>query len=150
MENIILENSGLVYATARMFSHKYNEDLIGAGFVGLCKAYKIFDKKRGVKFTTLAISCIRNEMIHELRKNNKHKRTILTNLDYFSSKEKIHTTIIKEHMDMLTTKQKEIVNMLYGLTGPEMTKTEIAKKLGVSRDTLRKIIKEIKRKWGNE
>lgn len=69
---IINSYASLVY---KMFSH-FNvndfekDDLIQAGFMGLLKASKLYDAKKGHKFSTYACFFILGEIKKELRKRN--------------------------------------------------------------------------------
>ncbi|MBA4699206.1 MAG: sigma-70 family RNA polymerase sigma factor [Ruminococcus sp.] len=51
------------------------DDLVGIANIGLVKAALQFDFESGFSFTTLADIVIRREIIHELRKQKKKKRT---------------------------------------------------------------------------
>ncbi len=46
------------------------EDLVGAGYIGLIRAVDQFDPERGVKFETYAISLIRGAVLDALRKED--------------------------------------------------------------------------------
>lgn len=52
----------------------YYEDLFGIGLVGYTKALNTFDKSKKIRFSTYAIKCIKNEIYHNLRKENKHAK----------------------------------------------------------------------------
>jgi RNA polymerase sigma factor (sigma-70 family) len=58
------------------------EDWYGAAAVGLCKAGIIFDKTRGIKFSTLAFVCMENEVRRVLRHAYKHEIQNVLSLDY--------------------------------------------------------------------
>ncbi len=65
-------NIGLVIAQAISFHPNKivdTGDLIQAGSIGLLKAIRNFDTLRGTKFGTYAYSCIRGEILRELKKN---------------------------------------------------------------------------------
>lgn len=44
------------------------DDLVSEGMVGLINAAKSWDDTKGVKFSTFAYSCIRNEMVDAVKK----------------------------------------------------------------------------------
>lgn len=63
MEEIILENSNLIYSITKYFEKYGNkEDLYQAGCIGMMAAYKNYDPNQNVKFTTYAYPYILGEM----------------------------------------------------------------------------------------
>lgn len=48
------------------------DDLVGAGFVGLCEAAKRYRKKRGVRFSAFAFHRIEGAILDELRHQRLH------------------------------------------------------------------------------
>ena len=72
------ENMGLVKFTIKPFCGANQvldfDDLFGIGLIGYTKAINTFDKSKNIKFSTYAIKCIRNEIFHTLRKENKHAK----------------------------------------------------------------------------
>ena len=68
-------NIGLVY---KVYNDRFNEyrwleeDLIQEGMIGLWKACQVFDKNRGVPFSSYACICIRNAMGMLLRKELRY------------------------------------------------------------------------------
>ena len=71
----------LVYAlVSREYpSYLQDEDIIQTGMLGLCMAAEKWDESR-TKFSTFAYSCIRNAILNEFRRRNKHQGVI--SLDY--------------------------------------------------------------------
>ena len=66
----IKENENLIYKLASKYTAYYNiEDLYQAGCMGIIKAYKKFDNKLNVKFSTYAYKYILGEMIDYIRKD---------------------------------------------------------------------------------
>lgn len=62
---LISENHNLIYSFIRKYG--LTEDWYGVCAIGLCKAAKLFDESRGIKFSTLAYRVMYLEMMHELR-----------------------------------------------------------------------------------
>ncbi|PMQ01819.1 MAG: flagellar biosynthesis protein FliA [Dictyoglomus sp. NZ13-RE01] len=68
LEELVLNNSNLVFYWANKFlkSGEPIEDLIQVGYIGLIKAIKNYDPKKG-QFSTYASYCIMGEISHYLR-----------------------------------------------------------------------------------
>ena len=115
MKNKYIEdNIGIVKSCISKFSYQYcdYDDLFQAGCLGLTKAYKKFDEKRGTKFSSYAVPYILGEI-----KN------------YFSESRKIKVSkIINKNYNMIS-KQKEEFIKIYNR---EPTLREISEKLGMS------------------
>lgn len=58
------------------------EDLVQEGTVGLFKAIMTYDKNKNTLFSTYARSCIRNEILGEIRRSQEDKNKLLN--DYVS------------------------------------------------------------------
>jgi len=65
-DEILKSNLNLVYKLAhqflkyRIWDNEFLDDLIGEGYIGLCKAVDYYDASKNVKFSTLASTCIIN------------------------------------------------------------------------------------------
>lgn len=80
IENIVRENENLVRHTVSTFKKKgwlanytktfSDEDVFQIGMIGLFKAAKGFDESKGYKFSTYAVTTIRNTISNELKKNS--------------------------------------------------------------------------------
>ena len=82
------ENTGLVYSTfnREFASFRYiEEDLIQEGLLGLWKACRTYKESSGVKFSTYAVVCIRNNMNMYVNKELRHKDVLST--DYVKDTE---------------------------------------------------------------
>lgn len=110
----IEDNIGLVKSCISKFSYQHcdYDDLFQAGCLGLTKAYKKFDDKRGTKFSSYAVPYILGEI-----KN------------YFSENRKIKVSKIIKKNYSLINKHKETFIKVYN-RGP--TLKEISEKLGMS------------------
>ena len=71
----------LVYALVSREYPTYlqDEDIIQCGMLGLCQAADRFDESKG-KFSSFAWFCIRNEIIREFKRRDKHQGVL--SLDY--------------------------------------------------------------------
>lgn len=74
MEELILENTSLIYSITRYFERYANkEDLYQAGCIGMILAYKNYDPNMNVKFTTYAYPYIMGEMKKLVREDKSIK-----------------------------------------------------------------------------
>lgn len=155
-DDLILENMKLV----NFVLHKYfprlafDEDMIQVGMVGLCKAAESYDESKG-SFTTLAVTCIRNAILLELRDQSKNPPTLSmstvihenadgeveledslvgdTDVDYYD---------VQGMMSILTPRERKIVELL----ADGRTQDEIGKQLGIAQPTVSRDCRTIKRK----
>lgn len=74
MEELIMENSNLIYSITKYFEKYGNkEDLFQAGCIGMMLAYKNYDPSQNVKFTTYAYPYILGEMKKLVREDKTIK-----------------------------------------------------------------------------
>ena len=166
---LIERNLRLVVYTAQKFENtNVNiEDLISIGTIGLIKAVSSFDNSKNIKLATYASRCIENEILMHLRKVAKIKREVsldeplntdaegneLSILDILSGDEnevsknidkQDESNNLKQVLDGLPDKEKEIVFMRYGLSGKsEMTQKEVADYFEISQSYISRIEKKI-------
>lgn len=173
---LIEHNLRLVAHVVRKYENSGEdvEDLISIGTIGLIKAISTFDEEKGVRLATYAARCIENEVLMHLRNIKKTKQEVyiyepigydkegneialidvLTNdneiIDLVDAK--LQEDKIKSRMGVLTSRERQVIEMRYGLfSGIKETQREIAKKLGISRSyvsriekrALKKLIKEL-------
>lgn len=140
------------------------EDLISIGTIGLIKAIKTFNQDRGVKLATYSARCIENEVLMHLRNIKKLRQEVsiydpigvdkegneISLMDVLTSDSEILEIIearlqgeqIKDKMDLLSVREREVVEMRYGLcNGLKETQRDIARKLGISRSYVSRIEK---------
>lgn len=169
---LVMENEKLVYYVINKLNLKrYTDELYDVGVIGLCKAGRKFDSECGYKFSTYAISCIKNEIYVYIRNNKKYFNNIsldneifilnnenITFKDYIKDDIDIEKEIIEkdrykrlyESINKLDDKEKYIILHLYSLNGyKKMTQIELAKNFKLSQASvsrqLGKILKKLKK-----
>lgn len=173
---LIEHNLRLVAHVVRKYetSGEDMEDLISIGTIGLIKAIKTFKDDKGVRLATYAARCIENEVLMHLRNIKKARQEVsiyepigydkegneISLIDILTTdneiielvEAKIQEEKIRGNMGVLTKRERQVIEMRYGLfSGLKETQREIAKKLGISRSyvsriekrALKKLIKEI-------
>lgn len=76
--DLIVDNMGLVYHVINTYFPKYknDEDIEQIGMIGLCLAAEEYSADKAVAFSTYACTCIRNEILRELKKEDTKVKTI--------------------------------------------------------------------------
>lgn len=110
INEIIEENSNLIYSVVSMFSNNTNkEDLYQAGILGILKAYKNFDNTLNVKFTTYAYPYIVGEIKKYIREDKNIK--ISRNISKFNYKIEEVSSLLNQKLYRQPT-TKEIADFL--------------------------------------
>lgn len=142
------------------------EDFISIGCIGLIKAIKTFDEKKG-RLATYACRCIENELLMFLRGKKKSAREVSIFEPIGQDKEgnEIHLVDVIEQNQPdivesmalngnirrllalmktdLTDRERRIIIMRYGLYGNrEVTQNEIGEALGISRSYVSRLEKK--------
>lgn len=164
---LIEHNLRLVAHIVKKFESSSNDidDLIGIGTVGLIKGIDTYSPDKKVKLTTYAAKCSENEILMYFRSNKKNAKNVsiydgisydkegneITILDVLKTKDpdylediyvKDNIALLKQYLNILTKREKEIIDMRYGLDGKEeKTQKEIAKLMGISRSYVSRIEK---------
>ena len=164
---LIEHNLRLVAHIVKKYDTKYvdSDDLISIGTIGLIKGVDTFSSDRKVKITTYCARCIENEILMYFRSNNKYSRDISINESIGFDKDgneisimdilKIpspdftkdievsdNINLLKEYIDVLTPREKEIIIKRYGLNnGEEETQKKISRNMGISRSYVSRIEK---------
>ena len=164
---LIEHNLRLVAHIVKKFeANSYDvDDLIGIGTVGLIKGIDTYSPNKNVRITTYCAKCIENEILMHYRGDKKNSKNVgiyenigfdkegneITILDVIKTKdpefiEEIHKkdsiNLLKQYMNVLTKREKDIIIMRYGLDGnDEITQKEIARTLGISRSYVSRIEK---------
>jgi len=141
------------------------DDLIGIGTVGLIKGIDTYSENKKVKLATYAAKCAENEILMYFRADKKNNKNIslyeeisydkegnkITILDILKTEDvdfiediykNDNITLLKKYINVLTKREKEIIEARYGLNGKEeQTQKDIAKKLNISRSYVSRLEK---------
>ena len=160
-QKLVIENMKLAYFAANKYYLKFGleqEEAISIAFLGLVKAATIFDEAKKVKFSTLAMKCMYNTFLQDLRKRSKQVYTIsfdspvssdsdITYADLFPDKDNSYTDIENREMirwclEYLTDRERSIV--IAYLSNPNQKQAQLAKKYGISQQRISIIINKFK------
>ena len=146
------------------------EDLVSIGSVGLIKGVNTYKLDKNIKLATYASRCIDNEILMFLRKNKRRKGEISfeDNLSFDSDGNELHLEdvlgtdsdivtrglekeiekkILYEEIEKLSSRDKKIMILRYGLFGhEEMTQKDVASLLGISQSYISRIEKKVIRR----
>ena len=166
---LIERNLRLVVFIARRFENTgiNLEDLISIGTIGLIKAISTYRRDKNIKLATYASRCIENEILMYIRKISNQKAEVSLdepiNMDYDGNElllsdilgtdedmilrpmeDDVDLRLLRQAVDELPPREKEIVLMRYGLQGyQELTQKEVAEKLGISQSYISRLEKRI-------
>lgn len=146
------------------------EDLVSIGSIGLIKGINTYKRGKNIKLATYCSRCIDNEILMYLRKNKKTKTDISfeESLSFDSDGNELHLEdilgtdsdivtkpledaydkqVLREELKKLDSRDKEIIELRYGLSGKEeLTQKEVAKKLNISQSYISRIEKKVIKK----
>ena len=141
------------------------DDLISIGTIGLIKGIDTLSKKHETRITTYCARCIENEILMHFRSDKKNNKNVsineaigfdkegneITFLDVLKTPKpdfvediniKDNLEALKEYMNVLTDRERNIIIKRYGLEGnDEITQKDIAKELHISRSYVSRIEK---------
>ncbi len=163
---IIEHNLRLVAHIVKKYSSaEDSEELISIGTIGLIKAVSTYKNDKGYKLGTYAARCIENEILMYLRKLKKSKNDVSLQ-DYMAADKDGNTVSLEEKIpddslsvedsvelkseirdimerikNKLTSREREIIILRYGLGTSTKTQQEIAQRLGISRSYVSRIEK---------
>lgn len=166
---LVEHNLRLVVYIARRFQNTGvdMDDLISVGTIGLIKAVGSFTSDKNVKLATFASRCIENEILMYLRRAAKLKNEVSfdeplntdwegnelvlsdvmgTDSDcvYKTIENGVENDLLKEALSRLNSREKEIMELRYGLNGAEeKTQKEVADMLGISQSYISRLEKKI-------
>lgn len=169
---LIEHNLRLVVFIAKKYESKLEtlEDLVSIGSIGLIKGINTYKIDKNIRLATYASRCISNEILMYLRKNKKrlgdvsfeealsfdsegnelHLEDILgtgEDITYKEYERKVDISLLKEHLDILEERDKQIMTMRYGLNNTkEYTQKEVAEILGISQSYISRIEKKVIKK----
>ena len=169
---LIEHNLRLVVFLAKKYDNTSTdlEDLVSIGTIGLIKAVNTYRLDKNIKLATYASRCIDNEILMYLRKT-KRKRTEVSfedSLSYDADGNELHLedvlgtdadivtkglddeidkNMMLEEIEKLNPRDKEIIELRYGLNGKkEMTQKDVANLLGISQSYISRIEKKVIKK----
>lgn len=174
-DKLIEHNLRLVVFLAKKYENtKVDlEDLVSIGSIGLIKGINTYKRGKNIKLATYCSRCIDNEILMFLRKTKKTKTDISfeDSLTFDSDGNELHLEdilgtesnivtkpledaydkkVLKEELQKLNKRDKEIMTLRYGLDGKdELTQKEVAKKLNISQSYISRIEKKIIKKLKN-
>ena len=168
--NILIErNLRLVVFLAKKYENtKVDlEDLVSIGTIGLIKGVNTYKLDKNIKLATYASRCIDNEILMYLRKTKRKKTEVSfeDSLSFDSEGNELHLEdilgteddivtkpiedefdkkLLKEEIQKLNNRDKEIIELRYGLNGKEeLTQKEVADLLGISQSYISRIEKKV-------
>ncbi len=165
---LIEHNLRLVVYIAKRYETNpiFMEDLISIGSIGLIKAVNTFKRNKNIKLVTYASRCIENEILMFLRKKSRRKLEVSfdepLNIDY-DGNELLLSDILGTDDDIVTKqfereenkrellkamrglkdRERQILQMRYGIEHEELTQKDIAKRLGISQSYISRLEKRI-------
>lgn len=169
---LIEHNLRLVVFIAKKYESKLEtlEDLVSIGSIGLIKGINTYKIDKNIRLATYASRCIANEILMYLRKNKKrvgdisfeealtydsegnelHLEDIIgtpEDVTYKEYEKKIDIQQLKEYLEKLNVRDKQIMIMRYGLYNTkEYTQKEVAEILGISQSYISRIEKKVIKK----
>ena len=160
-DKLLTHNIRLILGIVTKQFQKVNYDkkaLVSIGIIGLLKAINTFDLSKGIRFSTYATTCIKNEILMFLRKLTKDKNidrmdiVMLYNEDKLSDDSNLvedyeneeTRRIIREVVKSLPNRDKEITMLYFGFYDDKTyTQAEIADKLNISQPYVSRLITQI-------
>ncbi len=168
-DKLVEHNLRLVIYIARRFENTGVDldDLVSVGTIGLIKAVNSFNADKNIKLATYASRCIENEILMHLRRTVKLKSEVSfdepLNIDwegnelmlsdvmgtdgdvvYKKIENGVESELLKVALDKLNNREKEIMQLRYGLSGgEELTQKEVADLLGISQSYISRLEKKI-------
>lgn len=172
---LIEHNLRLVVYIAKRYETNpiFMEDLISIGSIGLIKAVNTFKRDKNIKLVTYASRCIENEILMYLRKKSRRKVEVSfdepLNVDY-DGNELLLSDILGTDDDLVTKefernenkrelmdamkclkeRERQILQMRYGIEHEELTQKDIASRLGISQSYISRLEKRIIHKLKNQ
>lgn len=166
-QKLVEDNMKLVYYVVNK-NYLGNEDYISVGTIGLIKGVKGYDETRGFCLSTYLITCIKNEIAHEYRRDKNPRNCVsldntanddnLTYIDMIADDIDVEEMTLKnerinllyEAVSKLSYKEQYIIINYYGLYDcPKKKQKEIAVELNIKPGSVTKMhlkaLKKIKK-----
>lgn len=147
-ERLVVENKRLVHFIAKRYyqQNMEHEDFAQVGMIGLIKASRIFDAKKGYKFSTIAGKCIEGEIIKSIRKkrvqavslNEAFSEDSTQRIELIANDINIETEVtlnvdLKNALSKLDELESFIIKHSFGIdTGNCLTQSQIGKMVNLS------------------
>ena len=175
---LIERNLRLVVYIAKKFDNTGIgvEDLISIGTIGLIKAINTFNPVKNIKLATYASRCIENEILMDLRRNNKTRMEVSIdeplNVDwdgnelllsdilgteedviYQGLEQEAEHRVLGSAISKLSEREQVIVKLRFGINMPEgreKTQKEVADLLGISQSYISRLEKRIMKRLRKE
>ena len=155
-EQLIVKHEGLVYFTLDMLNCKYSDEAISVGYEALWRAIETYDSSRNVKFSTYAVTCIRNAIwgMFRTQKEVMNHEVFLEDLQQDIGRcdaalEPPEPTerylIVQEAVDEALKKlkgKKQQIAVIW--IGRKMSATAIAQEVGCSQSYVSQVIGQVK------
>ncbi len=168
-QRLVEHNLRLVVYIARRFENTgvNLEDLISIGTIGLMKAIGTYRLDKKIKLATYASRCIENEILMHIRKISNQRMEVSLdepiNMDCDGNEllladilgtdedmilrpleEDADLCVLRQALEELPDRDREIVNMRFGLGGfEEKTQKEVAQIMGISQSYISRLEKRI-------
>jgi len=158
-DEIVNHHIGLVmWIVSKKFTFSKHDkmDLLGEGFIGLMKAVDSYNPALKIRFNSYAGVCIKNEILMFINRNKRHENLSSLddeekNLEFLSqlyareSEEEcldnIDYQILREMVNNLPEKDKQIVTLSFGLGEKIISQKEISKIIGCSQPYISRLKK---------
>lgn len=160
MERLVSSNMMLAYSIANKYrgSSMNMADLESAAMFGLAKAAVSYDPSRGIRFSSFAAPCIKNEIRMELRKARKHMGQIPVDAERYVAEDAYHTVTLLDLLSyedaafeqvegwdsirsILSVLNKQEQQAIVLVVCNELPQTKAGEKMGLSQGTVSKLIK---------
>lgn len=158
-QQLVEENLSLVYYTIKKhYPGKLNdEDIVQCGNLGLCQAADTWDESKS-RFSTYAVTCIKNAITSELRTRTKHYNVLSLDYETHDSEgdtvtlgdiipggEDVDYVDLQPLYDRLDEQDREVLN----LSRLGLRTQEISERLGISRRVVSQKLRNAKLTWRN-
>ena len=155
-EQLIIKHEGLVFYTMDMLNCKHTDEAISVGYEALWRAIETFDDTRNIKFSTYAVTCIRNAIwdMYRTQKEVAAHEIFIEDLQIelgscdtaLDPPEPTQTYVIvqeavDEALKKLTGKKRQIAIIWIG---SNMSATAIAQEVGCSQSYVSQVIGQVK------
>ena len=178
LEKLTRANLRFVVSVAKQYQNQGLSlpDLINEGNLGLIKAAEKFDETRGFKFISYAVWWIRQSILQALAEQSRIVRLPLNQVGSLNKISKAFSKFEQENerrpsddspmadrslvneslskeidraLSTLTDREKDIIQMFFGINTQEMTLEEIGDKFGLTRERVRQIKEKAIRRLRN-